>query len=330
MPINNDHAGAVLVVGGAGYIGSHMVLSLQQAGFTPIVLDNLSKGHRDSVRGAELLIGEMGDKHFLAQVFSQHRISAVMHFGSLIEVAESVRFPAQYYQNNVAATLNLLEVMLAHHVKQFVFSSSAAVYGEPQYTPIDEKHPLAPINPYGRSKKIVEEILADFAQSDGLHYASLRYFNAAGADPEQRTGEKHEPESHLIPLILQAAQGKRAAITVYGQDYSTPDGTCVRDYVHVTDLCTAHLLALKALQAGQTNLIYNLGNGHGYSVQQVIAAAKQVTGKNISVTSGNRRAGDPAVLVADATRAKKELGWQPKYGELEIIVKHAWEFINSA
>jgi UDP-glucose 4-epimerase len=326
MPTSSDSR-AILVVGGAGFIGSHMVLALSQAGYQPVVLDNFCKGHADAVINAEILHGNMGDKHFLRSVFAQHRFSAVMHFGSFIEVGESIQFPARYYQNNVAATLNLLDAMLAHKVKQFVFSSSAAVYGEPQYTPIDEKHTLSPINPYGRSKQIVETILSDYAKSDGLQFATLRYFNAAGADPSGRVGERHEPESHLIPLILQVANGKRDAITIYGNDYPTPDGTCVRDYVHVADLCDAHLLALSALQAGKTNLIYNLGNGQGYSVQQVIDAAKRVTGENISVVMGKRREGDPAILVADAQLAKKELGWQPKFAELDTIVKHAWEFM---
>ena len=327
MPINS-HLPAVLVVGGAGYIGSHMVLSLQQAGYQPIVLDNLSKGHADVLQEVTLLQGEMGDKTFLRSIFSNTSIAAVMHFGALIEVGESIRLPAKYYQNNVAATLNLLDVMLEFNVKQLVFSSSAAVYGEPHYTPIDEKHALLPINPYGRSKQMVEAILQDYAKSDGLQFAALRYFNAAGADSSGRVGERHEPESHLIPLVLQAAAGLRAAITIYGGDYPTPDGTCVRDYVHVTDLCAAHLLCLQALQTGKTNLIYNLGNGQGYSVQQVIDAAKRVTGKHIPVIQGPRREGDPAILVADATRAKQELNWQPVYSELDTIVRHAWQFMQ--
>ena len=318
---------AVLVIGGAGYIGSHMVLALKQAGYHAIVLDNLSKGHLDAVQQVELLQGDMGDKDFLRRIFSRNKFAAVMHFGSFIEVGESIQFPAKYYQNNVAATLNLLDEMLAHKVKQFVFSSSAAVYGEPQSTTINEAHPLAPINPYGRSKQMVEAILADYAKSDGLQFAALRYFNAAGADPEGRAGERHEPESHLVPLILQVAAGKRSAINIHGNNYPTSDGTCVRDYVHVADLCDAHLLSLRALEAGKTNLIYNLGNGQGYSVQQVIDAVKRVTGKSIPVTIGPRREGDPAVLVADATRAKQELGWHPQYADLDTIVKHAWQFL---
>ena len=260
----------ILVVGGAGYIGSHMVLCLQRAGFKPVVFDNLSKGYRDAILDAEFIQGDIADEKVVSHLFKTHSFSAVMHFASFIEVAESVQFPAKYYQNNVAATLNLLEVMLKNKVNRFVFSSTAAVYGEPQYTPIDEAHPISPINPYGRSKRMVEEILKDVAQSDGLQYAILRYFNAAGADSEGLVGERHKPESHLIPLILEVASRKRKAITIYGRDYPTNDGTCIRDYVHVLDICAAHLLALKALQNGKKELLYNLGTGHGFSVQQVI------------------------------------------------------------
>lgn len=326
MPTNSR---AILVVGGAGYIGSHMVLSLQEAGFEPIVLDNLSKGHADAVINAPLVVGDMADKTFLNDVFSSYNFSAVMHFASFIEVSESVKFPAKFYQNNVAATLNLLDAMLAHDVKRFIFSSTAAVYGEPLYTPIDEKHALSPINPYGRSKWMVEEIIKDYARSDALQFAVLRYFNAAGADPLSRVGERHDPETHLIPLLLQVAAGVRNEITIFGQDYPTSDGTCVRDYVHVTDLCAAHLLVLQALLKDKTHLIYNLGNGRGYSVQEVVDAVRRVTGHAIPVVFGARREGDPAVLVADSTRATLELGWQPRYDALDLIVKHAWNFIQS-
>ena len=323
MPIKSKN---ILVVGGAGYIGSHMVLALQEAGYQPIVLDNLSKGHKEAVLGAELIVGDMNDKNLLANLFDKHAISAVMHFASLIEVGESVKFPGKYYQNNVAATLNLLEVMREKKIKKIIFSSTAAVYGEPQYTPIDEKHPLDAINPYGSSKWMVERMLQDYAKSDGLQFAILRYFNAAGADPKGRVGECHEPESHLIPLILQVAAGKRDAITVYGEDYPTPDGTCIRDYIHVADLCEAHLLALKALDAETPNIICNLGNGQGYSIRQVIESARRVTGHPIPVVMGGRRAGDPAVLVANANKAINELKWKPQYAELDVIVQHAWSF----
>lgn len=322
----NNKDNYVLVVGGAGYIGSHMLLSLQESGYQPLVLDNLSKGHKDAVGNAKLIVGNMGDKQLLSQVFTEYPISTVMHFGSFIEVGESVKLPQKYYQNNVAETLNLLEIMLFNKVKHFIFSSTAAVYGEPQYTPIDERHPIAAINPYGRSKVMVEEILKDYAHSDGLSYASLRYFNAAGADPQGRVGERHEPESHLIPIILQVAARKRAAISVYGRDYPTLDGTCVRDYIHVTDLCSAHLLALEYLHAGKGNIICNLGTGHGFTVQQVIDAARKVTGHPIPTNDAPRRNGDPAILVADAAKAKQELGWQPQYSHLDTIVQHAWQF----
>lgn len=326
MPINSQ---PILVVGGAGYIGSHMVLALQHAGYQVVVLDNLSKGHRDAVLAAELVVGDMADKKMLRELFTRHQFSAVMHFASFIEVGESVKLPAKYYQNNLAATLNLLDVMLEKNVKHFIFSSTAAVYGEPEYTPIDEKHPRAPINPYGRSKWMVEEILKDYAKSDHLRYAVLRYFNAAGCDPAGRVGECHEPESHLIPLVLQVAAGKRPSISVYGRDYPTKDGTCVRDYVHVNDLCDAHLLALQQLQQGKEMICCNLGTGHGYTVQEVIDTARVVTGHPIPVVDGERRAGDPAVLVADSALAMRELGWKPKYAQLEAIVQHAWKFMIS-
>lgn len=318
----------ILVVGGAGYIGSHMVITLQEAGYQPIVLDNLSKGHRDAVLGAELIIGDMQDKALLKALFTAHTFSAVMHFASFIEVAESVQFPLRYYQNNVAATLNLLEVMLENDVNDFIFSSTAAVFGDPIYTPIDEKHTLLPINPYGRSKWMIEAVLQDTAKHSGLRYAILRYFNAAGADPKGRVGERHQPESHLIPLVLQVATGARSHVVVYGRDYPTVDGTCVRDYVHVVDLCDAHLLALQALQRSTHPLIYNLGTGYGYSVQQVIEASREVTGQAILCVDGPRRAGDPAILVADACLAKQELGWQPKLTELTTIIQHTWQFMQ--
>ncbi len=326
--LTNKTSTKILVVGGAGYIGSHMVLALQQAGFCPVVFDNLSKGHAHAVMEAEFVQGDICDTNLLQQVFAQHDFFAVMHFASFIEVAESVQFPAKYYQNNVAATLNLLAVMLQAQVRHFIFSSTAAVYGDPQAVPITESHPLHPINPYGRSKWMVEEILKDYAHTGALNYAILRYFNAAGADPAGRIGEQHQPESHLIPLVLQVASGERVALHVYGRDYPTPDGTCVRDFVHVMDICEAHVLALQALQQGKTALIYNVGTGHGYSVQQVIAAAMRVTQRPLAVIESARRAGDPAILVADATRIRQELGWQPRYADLDTIIQHAWAFVQ--
>lgn len=315
MPTN------ILVVGGAGYIGSHMVDCLSQTGFVPIVLDNLSTGHRDSVLNAKLIVGEMADKQLLDDLFSHYQFAAVMHFASFIQVGESVQDPNKYYQNNVANTLQLLDAMIRWKTNHFIFSSTAAVYGEPQYTPIDENHPVVPINPYGRSKQMIEEVLQDFSRAYDFNFASLRYFNAAGADPAGRLGEWHEPETHLIPLVLQAAIGKRDSITVYGRDYATFDGTCIRDYIHVTDICAAHLLALKALLDGQKSYIYNLGTGSGFSVQQVIDAARVVTGKDFMVHEGKRREGDPAILVADARRAISELNWQPQYSDLHTILQ---------
>jgi UDP-glucose 4-epimerase len=315
----------ILVVGGAGYIGSHMVNCLQRADYVPIVLDNLSTGHREAVGNAELIVGDMGNRNLVKEIFTQHSISAVMHFASFIQVGESVVDPAKYYLNNIAETLQLLQAMLDHQVKHFIFSSTAAVYGEPQYTPIDENHPLAPINPYGHSKRIIEQVLHDYAQAYDFHFTSLRYFNAAGAGAETYLGEKHEPETHLIPLILQAASRQREAIKIYGRDYPTTDGTCIRDYVHVLDLCSAHLLALEALFKGKKSAIYNLGTGHGFSVQQVVDVAREVTGQSIQVEEGVRRNGDPAVLVADPALAMRELGWEPQYSDLRTIVQHAWQ-----
>ncbi len=318
----------ILVVGGAGYIGSHMVLILRQAGYVPIVLDNLSKGHRDAVLESELIVGDMADTTLLTELFAKYSFSAVMHFASLIEVGESVKFPAKYYQNNVVSTLNLLDVMIKSGVKHVIFSSSASVYGEAAARRVIEDHPLAATNPYGRSKWMVEEIIKDFAKSDALRFAILRYFNAAGADPSGRLAERHEPETHLIPLVLQVAAGKRKHITIFGNHYQTADGTCIRDYVHVVDICNAHLLALQAMLKGKQELICNLGTGNGYSVLQVIKAAGRVTGKNITTINGSPRPGDVAVLIADASFAKRELNWVPKYPDLDTIIEHAWQSLH--
>jgi UDP-glucose 4-epimerase len=318
----------ILVVGGAGYIGSHMTLVLQQAGYKVVVLDSLVTGYADAVIDAELVVGDMGDQALLEQLFMRYTFSTVMHFASFIEVGESMREPAKYYHNNVAATLILLKVLLKYKVRSFIFSSTAAIYGEPLYTPIDEKHVIAPINPYGRSKWVVEQILQDYAQSYELRYAILRYFNAAGADPLGRVGERHQPESHLIPIVLQVAMRQRRDVTVYGRDYATIDGTCLRDYIHVTDICTAHLQALQALHRGASNIICNLGTGRSYSVQQVIDTAQRVTGCHIPVADGVRRAGDPAILTADVTLARRLLTWQPQYADLDTIIYHAWQFMN--
>lgn len=320
------HTKNILVVGGAGYIGSHMTAFLTEAGHAPVVLDDLSTGHRDAVFNAEWIEGSIADSDLLDRVFSSRSFDAVMHFASFIQVGESVNFPEKYYQNNVANTLNLLTAMLKHKINKFIFSSTAAVYGEPQYTPIDEDHPVNPINPYGHSKSMVEQMLADLSRAHGLQVAVLRYFNAAGADPSGNLGERHDPETHLIPLVLQVALGQREAMTVHGEDYATPDGTCIRDYVHVTDLCDAHFRALSLLERGQKSCIYNLGTGQGHSVNQVIQAAREITGCEISVRYGTRREGDPAVLVADARRAMQDLDWVPRYSDLKTIIQHAWNY----
>jgi UDP-glucose 4-epimerase len=316
----------ILVTGGAGYIGSHMTDLLLKHGHQPLVFDNLQTGFRDAVLDAKLVVGDLADEKALAALFAKEQFDAVMHFAAFIQVGESVSNPALYYQNNVVNTLNLLVAMLEHDVKNFIFSSSAAVYGEPKYTPIDEEHPKNPLNPYGYTKFMVEQVLQDYTQAYNLRSISLRYFNAAGADPDGRLGERHNPESHLIPLVLQAASGRRNAISVYGEDYPTKDGTCIRDYIHIVDLCQAHLLALNKLLNGGATSAYNLGNGNGFSILEVIETAKAITNKPIKTIKAERRAGDPAVLVADAAKAKKELGWQPKFSELSTIIEHAWRW----
>lgn len=316
----------VLVVGGAGYIGSHMVVRLLEEAAEVTTLDNLSGGYRDAVLGGEFIEGDLADLDLLDKLFSEHRFDAVMHFASYIEVGESIIAPAKYYRNNVTNTQNLLDAMVKHGVRHFIFSSTAATFGEPQYVPIDEEHPMQPINPYGRSKLMVEQMLADYDRAYGLKSVCLRYFNAAGADPQTRIGERHVPETHLIPLVLQAASGRRESISVFGQDYDTPDGTCVRDYIHICDLCEAHLLAIKALQDTNESAAFNLGNGNGFSVKEVIETAERVTGRTIPVVYTERRPGDPARLVADAGRIRQQLGWSPKFSSLETIIEHAWRW----
>lgn len=328
MPTNPKK---ILVVGGAGYIGSQMVLMLRQAGYVPVVLDNLSTGHRDAVADEITFVqGDMGDVVLVEKVFNEHEFLAVMHFASCIEVGESVTHPLKYYQNNVAATLTLLEVMLRHGVKTFIFSSTAAVYGEPKAKLMNELHQIAPINPYGRSKVMVEQVLRDLAKSNGLRYGILRYFNAAGADPEGRMGERHPAESHLIPLLLQVAAGKRKNITIHGNHHATQDGTCVRDYVHVVDICQAHLLVLQQLLKDKTEMTFNVGTGHGYSVMQVVRAVERITGVPIQKMIGSARPGDPATLVADPVRIKEELGWAPRYPDLDAMINHAWQYIRKS
>jgi UDP-glucose 4-epimerase len=298
-PTDSPH---ILLIGGAGYIGSHMLLRLAQARWRATTLDDLSSGHASAVHWGTLIAGDVGDAALLDRLFAAHRFDAVMHFAARIEVAASLAHPLEYYRNNVQATLTLLEAMRRHGVSRLVFSSTAATFGQPLRSPIDESHPQAPINPYGQSKRMVEQILADCDRAYGLRSICLRYFNAAGADPLGRIGECHQPETHLIPLVLQAASGRRAHIAVHGADYDTPDGTCIRDYVHVSDLCQAHWVA------------------------EVIAAAQQVSGRTIAVQGGPRRPGDPARLVADARLARQALGWQPRHSDLHTLMAHAWQW----
>jgi len=316
----------ILVTGGAGYIGSHMVVRLDQAGHEVVTFDDLSAGFRDAVLAGEFVQGSLHDKVALEKLFSQHQFDAVVHFAGSIAVGESVRDPAKYYQNNLTGTLNLLDAMRQHEVKKIVFSSTAAIFGVPQYVPIDEQHPQAPINPYGMTKWVTERILRDYDAAYGLRSVALRYFNAAGASPDARLGERHDPETHLIPLALRATQGEAQGLTVFGTDYDTPDGTCIRDYIHILDLCEAHMLALAHLDAGGDSRAYNLGNGQGYSVKEVIEVAEKVSGKKVHVQYGPRREGDPDRLIANAGKIRSDWGWQPEYAELEQIMRHAWQW----
>lgn len=316
----------ILVIGGAGYVGSHTVRLLHRsAEHEVVVYDNLSKGHAASVKDVELIQGELSDRQKLKEVFESHKIEAVIHFAAFALVGESVAQPAMYYQNNVVATLELLEAMRAAGVWRIVFSSTTATYGQPDKIPIAETTPQLPINPYGFSKLVIEHALADYAHAYGFGVAALRYFNAAGASPSGDIGEDHDPESHLIPIVLQTALGQRERIGIFGNDYPTPDGTCVRDYVHVDDLADAHLRALKLLQHG-SNLQLNLGTGVGHSVQQVVEACRRVTGHPVPTTVEERRAGDPAELIADSRLAQKVLGWTPQYTDIEDIVQTAWQW----
>lgn len=317
----------VLVTGGAGYIGSVVVDALVQSGHGVVVFDDLSKGHREAVSPkAELAIGSIGDREALNSVLSVGHFDGVMHFAASIEAGESMVMPEKFFRNNTANTLTLLECVLEHRVPRVVFSSTAALYGNPERTPIEESDPLRPTNVYGESKLMVERVLEWFHRIHGLRYASLRYFNAAGAT--ERLGEAHNPESHLIPLMLDAAAGKRESISIFGTDYPTPDGSCVRDYVHVSDLASAHLLALEALgkNSQPERLVYNLGSGRGFSVLEVAGEAENVTGKKIAVKKAPRRAGDPATLVASSQKIRQELGWTPKFVELGAILESAWRW----
>lgn len=319
----------VLVTGGAGYIGSHAVKALLQAGYQVLILDNLVYGHRDLVEQVlqvKLIEGDIEDRPLLDHLFQTHKIEAVMHFSAYAYVGESVTDPDKYYRNNVVATLTLLEAMLAASIKKFVFSSTCATYGVPKFIPITEDHPQNPINPYGATKLMVERILSDFDVAYGLKSVCFRYFNAAGADPSGLLGEDHNPETHLIPLVLQTALGQRQSISIFGTDYPTPDGTCIRDYIHVSDLADAHILGLEYLLKGGESNVFNLGNGNGFSVREVIAAAQEVTGRNISVQECDHRPGDPPSLIGSSEKARKILGWQPIYPDIKDIVTHAWNW----
>jgi UDP-glucose 4-epimerase len=319
----------ILVTGGAGYIGAHAVKALEDRGFQVIILDNLVYGHRELVEAnlkAKLVVGDISDRSFLEQLFSTTKIDAVMHFAAFAYVGESVTDPAKYYQNNVVGTLTLLDAMRKHGVTNFVFSSTCATYGNPQSIPIAEDHPQHPINPYGAGKFAIERVLQDYDPAYGMKSVIFRYFNAAGADPDGLFGEDHNPETHLIPLVLQTAAGKRASVSIFGTDYDTPDGTCIRDYIHVADLAQAHVLGLEYLLEHQISQIFNLGNGSGFSVRQVIDTAQEITGKEISIEECPRRVGDPAILIGSSTKARQILGWNPKYADLETIIKHAWNW----
>jgi UDP-glucose-4-epimerase GalE len=319
----------ILVIGGAGYIGSYMCKYLAKHGYNPIVFDNLIYGHRQAVKWGPFIKASMSDSNLLGEIFEKYEIVAVMHFAAFCYVGESVTEPAKYYRNNVSETINLLQAMIEKRVSNFIFSSTCATYGEPMEIPITEEHPQNPINPYGKSKLMVEQILDDFKNAYGLQSISLRYFNATGADPDGELGEDHRPETHLIPLILQTALGQRETINIFGDDYQTKDGTCIRDYIHIADLAQAHLLALERLLNGFDGERYNLGNGDGYSVKEVIEVARQVTEKQIPAKIVERRPGDPAVLIGSSEKIVNELGWKPQFADLNTIIETAWKWHKS-
>ena len=317
---------AILVTGGAGYIGSHCVAALLAQGIDTVVIDDLSKGHVEALKGGRFYQGNLNDRDFVNGVFDSEKIEAVIHFAAFSLVGESVGNPGKYFTNNIGVSLSVLEAMAAHNVKHIIFSSTAATYGEPDKTPIEETDPTVPTNPYGESKLAVEKILRWFENAYGIRYCALRYFNVAGALPDGSIGEDHRPETHLIPIVLEAAAGKRPSVTVYGTDYPTPDGTCIRDYVHVCDLVDGHLKALDYLRAGGASAAFNLGIGKGFSVREIIDAAKRVTKRDIPVVLGQRRAGDPAVLIASGQKAMSVLGWKPCYTNVEAIIADAWRW----
>jgi UDP-glucose-4-epimerase GalE len=315
----------VLVVGGAGYVGSHALLELRRAGHVPVVFDNLAQGHRLAAGDCAFIEGDLADEDQVAAAIEQSAADAVMHFAAFACVDESVREPEEYYYNNVVNTLNLLRLMRRKGVVRFVFSGSCTIYGIADRMPIGEDFPIRPVSPYGRTKAVVEDILADYAEAYGLRYASLRYFNASGAAPGGNIGEDHHPETHLIPLVIQAALGRRKAVAIYGTDYPTPDGTCVRDYVHVMDLAAAHVMALEALDE-RRRMVYNLGTGSGSSVREVIDVVRQVSGREFDVVEARRRPGDPPALVGSADRIRRELGWEPRYSDIRQVVETAWRW----
>jgi len=316
----------VLVTGGAGYIGSHCCKQLHRQGYHPITIDNLVYGHQEYVKWGDFYRGDIGNPAQLQDCLEKYHIDAVMHFAAYAYVGESVEVPMKYYTNNVFNTIQLLNSVLEHQIRYFIFSSSCATYGNPESIPIDETHGLNPINPYGKTKRMIEDILEDLDAAGSLKFTSLRYFNAAGADPQSEIGENHNPETHLIPLILDVAATRRKDIKVFGTDYETPDGTCIRDYIHVTDLARAHVLALEKLIHGGSSDVLNLGQGRGFSVQEVIEKARKVTGKKIEAVNSDRRPGDPPVLVASNEKAIRQLGWKPEFSNLDDIIETAWRW----
>ncbi len=318
----------ILVTGGAGFIGSQVNKQLHKAGYSTVVLDNLSRGHRKAVVHGTFIQGDIKDIPLLKQLFKKFSIDVVMHFAAFIDVGESVKSPLKYYENNVVNTLILLEAMVESNVKKLIFSSSAAIFGHPQALPINETHPTHPINPYGRTKLMIEEILQDMDRAYELKSCCLRYFNAAGGDPEGEIKNHKPQESNLIPLALRSLKDPKKALTIFGSDYPTPDGTCVRDYIHVYDLAQAHIAAMQRLLEGKDSCHYNLGNGQGFSVREVLHAIEAVTGQRLNIHEGGRRLGDPPLLIADSSRAHRDLDWTPQYADLASIVKHAWQALN--
>ncbi len=316
----------VLVTGGAGYIGSHVCKALAREGYTPVTCDNLVNGHEWAVKWGQLERGDILDRGRLDEVIKKYQPVAVMHFAAFIAAGESVECPGKYYRNNVIGSLTLLEALRDHSIDKIIFSSTAAIFGDPQFVPVSETHIQQPINPYGMTKMIIERMLSDYDRAHGLRSISLRYFNAAGADPDGEIGEDHNQETHLIPLVLDTASGNRDSITIYGNDYDTPDGICIRDYIHVTDIGEAHILALRALESGASTNVFNLGNGRGFSVKEVIDTAIKITNKKFKVNIGARRPDDPASLISTSDKIRSELGWQPHYADLSLIIQSAWNW----